>query len=68
MSFCQRKKSSFIIFALNFRYFVNDELNELYAGIEAAFVLLKPEGLLIVSAQDIAHNRVIKEALDAFQV
>lgn len=50
------------------RYFVNDELNELYAGIEAAFVLLKPEGLLLVSAQEIALNRVIKEALDAYQV
>ena len=47
---------------------MNDELNELCAGIEAAFVMLKPEGLLLVSAQEIALNRVIKEALEAFQV
>ena len=55
-------------FQFSYRYFVNDELNELYAGIEAAFVMLKPEGLLLVSAREIALNRVIKEALEAFQV
>jgi len=61
----QRRQTMNALRAL--RYFVNDELNELYAGIEAAFVLLKPEGLLLVSAQEIALNRVIKEALDAYQ-
>ena len=57
-----------VLVRTSFRYFVNDELNELHAGIEAAFVLLKQEGLLVVSAKELALNRVIKDALDAFQV
>ncbi|XP_007885862.1 probable methyltransferase-like protein 15 [Callorhinchus milii] len=50
------------------RIFVNDELNELYKGLKAAYKFLKPQGCLVAITFHSLEDRIVKRFLHGIDV